>query len=107
MLVQNVSSYIKFSSKLLVASIDDKLGHYRFDQIAYSVGVRAIIVDAHIHDAPAESVEKSIQFLFKPVEPISDEPVPRWPYVLGILIGLLIISLLVWILAKVRHTFLP
>lgn len=99
---QSLSSYLKLSSHLMVDTLDIHYGHYMYEQIHFTLQVIATIVDDNIASISGNSstILKNVQFTFRPVEPISDEPVPKWPYIVGALIGLFIILLLILLLWK-------
>ncbi len=104
---QALSAYVTFASSLLVGedSIEEIFGGDRlYEEIVYSVQLRATIVDEHLSGgSSAISSVATVQLTFKAVEPVSDEPVDWWIYLLGVLIGLLLIALLVLLLCKVSH----
>ena len=101
---QALSAYVTFASSLLVGedSIEEIFGDRLFEEIVYSVQLRATIIDEHLSGgSSAISSVATVQLTFKAVEPVSDEPVDWWIYLLGVLIGLLLIALLVLLLCKV------
>lgn len=100
---QELSSYLKFSSKLMASAVQDKFGHYMYDQISFTVLVMATIVDANIASVSGanSTMTRNIEFIFKPVEPIVDAPLPKWPIFVGAIIGLLILIAIIWALKKV------
>lgn len=92
--VKTPTVYLKFSAALNLNTIESKFGNQKYDWLIYHSEVIAKISDSEIKPEKDQWVEE-IDFQFVPVEAPAQEQMLLWPWIVGIVLGILILILMI------------